>query len=212
MGSGINLTLEQKALILGSVLGDGHIEKRWANPRLRIDHSTVQKDYVWWKYNILQNIATNEPRLTSQKDLRSGKIHAHCYFSTRAMPELNWYYNLFYVDGRKVIQRELLKHFNQPLSLAIWLMDDGYKRNDCEALRLSTDYFSLEEQKILQECLDKNFGINSKIHKKGKAWNLYIPSLAMTRARNMLMPLLTLTMQYKLPPRNDLIRKNRIAV
>ena len=74
MGSG--LTDEQKQLILGTLLGDGAIEKRWKNPRLRIDHASAQKEYVFWKYNILQDIATREPHMLYEKDKRSGK-HFH---------------------------------------------------------------------------------------------------------------------------------------
>ena len=207
MGSG--LTDEQEYLILGTLLGDGAIEKRWKNPRLRIDHASAQKEYVFWKYSILENIATREPHILYEKDKRSGKIFSRWYFSTKAMPELEVYYRLFYRDKKKVITRELLDHFNHPLSLAVWLMDDGYKRNDCDALRLSTDCFSYEEQGILQRCLEKNFDMRSKIHKKGDTWNIYIPSTEMETARNILASYMIPTMNYKLPPRNDLVRSIR---
>ena len=202
MGSG--LTDEQKYLTIGTLLGDGAIEKRWKNPRLRIDHSSSQKEYVFWKYNILKNVATREPHILYEKDKRSGKIFSRWYFSTKAIPELDEYYRLFYQDGKKVIKRELCDHLRHPLSLAVWLMDDGYKRNDCDALRLNTDCFSYEEQVILQKCLGKNFGIRSKIHKKGDTWNIYIPSTEMKAVRELLTAFIIPTMNYKLPPRNDL--------
>lgn len=204
MGSG--LTNEQKNLILGTLLGDGSIEKRWKNPRLRIDHSVAQKKYVFWKYDILKSIATQEPHIINEIDKRSGKLSTRWYFSTKAIPELDFFYQLFYQNKRKAIKLGLLDHIIHPLSLAVWLMDDGYKRNDCDALRLSTDCFSYREQEILQRCLDKNFGISSKIHKKGKTWNLYIPSPEMNRVRTLLTPFIVPTMNYKLPPRNDLPR------
>ena len=207
MGSGLNN--EQKALIIGTLLGDGCIEKRHKNPRLRIDHSVAQKEYVFWKYNILKDIVTREPQILYEKDKRSGKIFSRWYFSSKAIPELEFYYQLFYQDGKKVIRKEILNHFKEPLSLAIWLMDDSYKRNDCDALRLSTDCFSFEEQKILQYCLDKNFGIGSKIHRKGNYWNIYIPSTEMKMARAILNSYIIPTMSYKLPPRNDLRSDNR---
>ena len=203
MGSG--LTVEQKNLILGTLLGDGSIEKRWKNPRLRIDHSIAQKDYVFWKYNILKSVATRLPHIVNELDKRSGKLSTRWYFSTQAIPELDFFYQLFYRDRRKAITQSLFDHFTEPLSLAVWLMDDGYKRNDCDALRLSTDCFSYAEQEILQGCLDQNFGINSKIHRKGTTWNLYIPSTVMDRVRTILSPFIIPTMVYKLPPRNDLI-------
>lgn len=205
MGSGFNLTSEQKFLIFGTLLGDGSIEKRKKNPRLRIDHTSSQKEYVFWKYNILRNIATREPHILEEKDKRSGKIFSRWYFSTKAIPELDFYHQLFYRNGRKTILNKIINHFHNPLSLAVWLMDDGYKRNDCDALRLSTDCFSYEENLILQKCLSVNFGISSTIHRKGKAWNIYIPSSQMKSVRSLLDSYIISTMKYKLPPRNDLI-------
>lgn len=206
MGSGLNN--EQKALIIGTLLGDGSIEKRHKNPRLRIDHSSVQKEYVFWKYNILKNIATREPHILYEKDKRSGKVFSRWYFSSKAMPELEFYYRLFYQEGKKIIRKEIINYLKEPFSLAVWLMDDGYKRNDCDALRLSTDCFSFGEQETLQYCLDKNFGISSKIHRKGRFWNIYIPSTEMGVARAILNSYIIPTMSYKLPPRNDLRSDN----
>lgn len=204
MGSGLNN--EQKSLILGTLLGDGCIEKRWKNPRLRIGHSVFQKEYVLWKYNILQNITTREPHIVSEQHHQTGKIYSQLYFSSKAIPELNFYYQLFYQNGKKYLSEEIINYFKEPLSLAAWLMDDGYKRNDCDALRLSTDCFSMREQLLLQNCLDKNFDIRSKIHSKGKTWNIYIPNNEMIKVRQLLNPHIIPSMIYKLPPRNDLVR------
>jgi hypothetical protein len=93
-------------------------------------------------------------------------------------------------------------------------MDDGYKRNDCNALRFSTDLFSYEEQLILQKCLGKNFGISSKLHRKGYSWNIYVPTTEMSKVCHLIDEHIILSMKYKLPPRNDLIQNkfNRIAI
>lgn len=212
MGSG--LTNEQKSVIIGTLLGDGCMELRKKNPRLRIDHAMAQKEYVFWKYDIFKNIATREPHILYETDKRSNVVGVRWYFSTRALTELHLYYALFYQDKKKIIREALLHYFIHPRSLAVWLMDDGYKRNDCDAIRLSTDCFSYEEQKILQWCLEKNFGICSTLHRKGTTWNIYIPHRAMERMRILIAQYILPSMQYKLPPRNDLIHQpmNRIAV
>ena len=210
MGS-FNFKAEQKSLILGTLLGDACLEKRHKNPRLRIDHAVAQKDYVFWKYGILQDCATQEPHALYDRDNRTGVVFCRWYFATSSMPELNFYHQLFYQDRKKVIRKSIKQHFNQPLSLAVWLMDDGYKRNDCDALRISTDCFSREEQIILQECLDDNFGIQSTLHRKGSAWNIYIPATQMERARATLDPYIIPSMKYKLPPRNDLRTQSSAA-
>ena len=203
MGSG--LTDEQQFLIVGTLLGDGCIEKRWRNPRLRIDHAVAQKDYVFWKYGILKGLTNQAPHELHDRDNRTGEVFARWYFATRALPQLEFYFQLFYKNGRKVIREELIDHFSHPLSFATLLMDDGYKRNDCDALRLSTDCFSYEEHLVLQYCLLKNFNVRSTIHKKGKAWNMYIPQTQMEKVRMLLAGHIISSMSYKLPPRNDLI-------
>jgi DNA-directed RNA polymerase subunit RPC12/RpoP len=63
----IQLTKTQEQMILGSLLGDMAIWRQHkgvtgtSNPELRISHSTKQRDYVMWKYDILKNIARREP-------------------------------------------------------------------------------------------------------------------------------------------------------
>lgn len=212
MGSG--LTDEQKSVIIGTVLGDGRMELRKKNPRLRIDHAAAQKEYVFWKYDIFKNIATREPHILYETDKRSGVVGMRWYFSTKALSELHEYYALFYQGKKKIIRKALINHLVHPRSLAIWLMDDGYKRNDCDAIRLSTDCFLYEEQKILQQCLGKNFGICSALHRKGTTWNVYIPCTAMEKVRVLISHYMIPSMRYKLPPRNDLIHQpmNQIAV
>lgn len=195
------LTKEQQSLILGTLLGDGCLEKQNINSRLKIDHYSISKDYVFWKYKILENLAADKPRIIRQLDKRSGKICERWAFATRSEPLLNPYFDLFYKTGKKILNSKFVKLFKHPLSLAVWLMDDGYKRNDCNAIRFSTDSFALDENLILQECLKMNFGIDSKIHKKGNVWNIYIPTREMNKIREIILPYISevKSMMYKLP-------------
>ena len=52
------LTIKQKALLTGEVLGDFHIQKFPASTgrcRLRFCHSVKQKEYCDWKYHIFKD-------------------------------------------------------------------------------------------------------------------------------------------------------------
>lgn len=120
------LTDIQKFLVLGTLLGDGCLEKRWANSRLRIDHYSINKDYVFWKYKILKNLAASKPRIIRQIDRRSGNTCVRWAFATHATPELNFYYKFFYQNGKKEIHPKIINHLTHALSLAVWVMDDGY--------------------------------------------------------------------------------------
>ena len=77
-------------------------------------------------------------------------------------------------------------------------MDDGYKRNDCNALRLGTDSFTKNEQVLLQSVLRNNFGIETSLHKKGKYWNIYIPQKESKKFIDVVKPYIIPEFTYKI--------------
>lgn len=46
-----NISSREKAIIIGTLLGDAHIDSLKAGGRLEIGHSEKQKEYLFWKYN-----------------------------------------------------------------------------------------------------------------------------------------------------------------
>ena len=194
----MELTGRQKAIIVGAILGDSNLEKRWKNPRLRFAHSVSQKEYVLWKYRELRNIASSAPIPIRQLHWQNGKMCESWQFATRALTELTHYWNLFCSSGTKRIPPNISDILTHPLSLAIWLMDDGYKRNDCNAFRLNTDAFPIAEQQLLQTALTENFGIHSKLHRKGKYWNIYIPEASARRFVALVREHVIPCMEYKI--------------
>ena len=199
VGSQRNLTLKQNEVLLGTLLGDGVLELDGRYPRLRIDHSRRQRAYVEWKYRIFRNLTMSGIKQFSQKlDCRTKKRYSHCKFDTISTPLLNDFYGMFYANGRKRVPRDIVGILKKPLSLAVWFMDDGYKRNDCNALRINTDSFNVDEQKILQKCLVKNFGIKTKLHRKGKYWNIYIPNPETKKFCKIIEPFVIAELKYKI--------------
>lgn len=199
VGSQINLSLEQKEVLIGTILGDGILERHGNYTRLRVCHGKKQKNYTQWKYNIFCNLTTNKVKcFPSEKHWKTGKIYYYCKFDTICAKELNWYHKIFYVNGIKQVPKNIINLLTKPLSLAVWFMDDGYKRNDCNALRISTDSFTLNEQFLLQECLEKNFKIKSKIHKKGRYWNIYISEPEGKNFCRIIKPYIIPEMEYKI--------------
>ena len=197
MNTYMSLTQKQHAIIIGAILGDSAIEKAWKNPRIRFAHSIRQKEYLFWKYAQLQNISS-KPALIQEKHWKNVKIYESWQFNTHASDELQKYWREFYQDKKKIITPSLVELLKNPLSLAVWFIDDGYKRNDCNALRLSTDAFSMSEQKLLQSMLERNFHIPTKLHKKGKYWNIYIPQTSARRFVEIVKPYILPSMAYKI--------------
>nr|ACL80127.1 endonuclease-like protein [Flabellia petiolata] len=201
----MELTLTEHSIILGTLLGDGYLQKRAQKARLRICHSIKQKQYVDWKYQQLIRLCqrTQSPYLTT---VRLGKTYS---FTTQSEKILLKYHSLFYKNDIKKITTQLIDYIKEPLSLAVWWLDDGNARNDCHAGRLATQAFSLEEHKILQQLLFQNFKIQTNIVKhssKKKQYYLYIPSQYFSQLINKIQIYVQQipTMQYKLgKPRND---------
>lgn len=128
----------------------------------------------------------------SKKFYDSFRIYS---FSDQVFDE---YWNSFYLEKKKVIPSNITSLLSDPLSIAVWFMDDGYKRNDCNALRLNTDSFSKDEQQILQAVLKDNFGIETILHKKGKYWNIYIPQKESRKFIEIIKPYIIPTLEYKI--------------
>ena len=199
VGSQTKLNSDQEAVLLGTILGDGILERNGNHVRLRVNHGEKQQAYVEWKYKIFSNLTTNVVKKFSHVvHWKTGKIYGYSKFDTTTNEEISKFHKIFYIKGTKKVPDDILDLFTNPLSLAVWFMDDGYKRNDCNALRISTDSFTLREQYLLRECLEKNFGIISKIHKKGKYWNIYIPTSEAKKFCNLIKPYIIPEMEYKI--------------
>ncbi|MFH1959250.1 MAG: LAGLIDADG endonuclease [Patescibacteria group bacterium] len=195
----MSLSNLQQQVLIGTLLGDGHLERSGKFVRLKIDHSEKQSEYVWWKYQIFKNFVPSPPRYIQVFDQRYDKVYQHCRFATKSLQILENFYNLFYLRQKKVLPKKITQLLSTPQSLAVWYMDDGARRTDCNALRLHTNSFTMPEQKVLQEVLLKNFKIKTKIHKAGaKTHVLYIPASQAQAFCNLVSPFMLPSLKGKL--------------
>lgn len=185
----------QRDIIIGTLLGDGFLERNGRYVRLIIDHSTKQEIYLNWKYQFLKELG-GQVFYKHQFDKRTNKFYHHCVFRSRTSPNLESYYTLFYQNGVKRVPVALPKIIS-PQILAIWFMDDGYRRNDCNAARLNTQSYSANEHAIISQALI-TLGIESSIHKQKQNLVTYIPSHSMNRLRQLLKGLIIPEMEYKI--------------
>ena len=191
------MTSRQEEIIIGLLLGDGHLEKNGRYVRLKVDQAIKHNDYINWLYNELKDLVPSQPVIVEENDKRTEKVYRRLHFSTYSIAELKKWRDDFYVNKKKIIPPKISSILNSALSLAIWLMDDGYKRNDCAAIRLNTDGFSYEEQQLLVGCLGKNFRIKSQIHKKGKWYNIYIPKGEANKFSTLVSPYILPSFRHK---------------
>ena len=180
------ITGYQNSVIVGSLLGDLLIQKSFSKVmpkcRLRFCHSLKQKKYVDWKYTIFKNNfckTTKSPYQTDRKEYLFYTIYSDFFVPYHSM----WYQeNLLNSQKRiKIVPPNIEQLLIDPIALAIWYLDDGTKRN-YNACRFATQSFSLEENKLLQSTLERNFNLTIKIEEwwnkktNNKMYGLYIPS------------------------------------
>src|SRR3990167_5681331 len=117
----------QQAVIIGSILGDGFLQKTGKNhARLRLEHSLKQQDYLIWKCKILNNFFQKKPEILERFNLKFGKSYQYIRNQSYSGLEFGKLHQLFYVDGKKIIPNKISELLKDPMSLAVWFMDDGY--------------------------------------------------------------------------------------
>ena len=190
----------QRDIIAGSLLGDGRLECRsyQGSARLRIHHGWKQKDLVLWKYGALKNLVSCPPRkIVCWKNPKSGEDYYSYYFHTRTIPEFKEIHETFYLNGIKRLPRNMLDLLT-PISLAVWLMDDGCY--DGKSLILNTHSFSLDENKNLQKILKGKFNLNSGINKDRDKWRLRFSSSDFQKLQSLVESYIIPSMRYKIVP------------
>lgn len=191
------LSKRQEAIFVGKILGDGTIEKNGNFSRLRIVQSSKQKEYVFWMYKELKILSTKKPRFTVTNNERG--ISCQYRFDTYSLPVIDKYRKLFYENGKKIVPKNICKLLTSPVSLAVWYMDDGYKRTDNSGLYLCTSSFTNEDNILLQNCLFDNFGLETNLHYAGGYVRIHIPSRHIGLFCKYISPYLVKSMFYKIP-------------
>ncbi|HEY4508784.1 MAG TPA: LAGLIDADG endonuclease [Candidatus Paceibacterota bacterium] len=192
------LSAREKEIIIGTILGDGHFAMLKTNTRLEIGHSEKQKDYVFWKHRELPNIVGAKPYQVFIDDERYGKTWERWSFSTRISSELSEFRKMFYQGKKKIIPKDIGLLLTSPLSLAVWFMDDGGRRNDSYGLFLNTLSFTKEEHELLMKVLKDNFSLESRMHWIQDGYRIYIPSKEAQKFCTIVYPHMLPSMYYKL--------------
>ena len=72
------LSAIQQEVLVGTLLGDGRLECRSksGSARLRIHHAESQRDYLFWKFHVFQNLVTREPWQVTWTGRQTGNTYA----------------------------------------------------------------------------------------------------------------------------------------
>lgn len=193
------LTKYQRDILIGLLLGDGCLEvlPKGDSARLKLEYSSKQKIYIDWLHEVFRRWTINGPK---QKVTHAfGKTYRKYWFTTLSSPILKDFYDLFYINHRKVIPKTMADRLTA-VGLAVWFMDDGStKSKESNGRILCTHAFSQTEVLILCDVLKKKFFLDAKPRRQKDGTEIYISGHSSTHLRKLIEPYIVSSMRYKLP-------------
>jgi hypothetical protein len=195
----LKLSAVQKSILVGTLLGDGHLEARGKQTAYRyyFSQKLSQQVYVEYIHNYFIDWCSKEPANSKTGMDTKGEITNSCYFRTCTHNSLNFYGNQFYPLGGKKVVPKLLHKWLTPLALAHWYMDDGATLRNYGYI-LNTQSFSLKEQEILADALGRKFHLEVNIHKDRSNYRLYITAKSKDAFTEIIKPFIIPSFEYKL--------------
>lgn len=197
--SKIELIPRQRELMVGLLLGDGHLEtqNQGRTYRLKIEHSWRQKEYVDWLWGEFQTLTRTPPQQKMQTV--NGELYKKYWFNTLSISPFRFYAQQFYQNGKKIVPKQIDRWLT-PLALAIWYMDDGsIKSKAHKTVFLNTQGFDKGSIQRLQGALEKKFGIKTCLRKQTDGVQIYVLSETVDIFRECIGPWIHPSMRYKLP-------------
>ena len=181
------LTPQHWDIIRGSLLGDGSFRRFKAyNTQLRIGHGAAQVAYCEWKESLFEGVI-------GWKGTNSKSGHS---FDTIPMFELTAFRDTNYSGTGKDPSIETINSLN-PLSLAVWYLDDGTfdseRENRCS---ISCPGMPIAKQEMLAARLQE-IGVSANLGARGRI-NFSIEATRTFHA--MIAPYVHPSMAYKLLP------------
>lgn len=201
--SSLKLAPIQEEILVGTLLGDGHLEtkNRGKTYRLKIEHTIKQKAYVDWLYDHFTEWVVTPPRARTRhiNFPRKSDDYELYGFQTLSVGSLRFFAHQFYAGAKKVVPKQVGRWLS-PRALAIWYMDDGsIKSKAHRTVLLNTHGFSRNNLEILQEALVKKYGVITTLREQKEGQQLYVPSKSSETFVSLILPHIIPSMRYKIP-------------
>ncbi len=161
-------------IFVGSILGDGHLEYTRTSKTVRLNNTKgiAKIKYAEWLNNYLYTYGyIHSKKLVWYTCNLTGRTV--CSIKTVKFSNLVWLHKAFYNNKKKIIPLNI-KDYLTPLSLAIWIMDNGSYQSP--GIKLATQGLTYEECSMLQNALLELFNLKVSINKSGipNSYYLYI--------------------------------------
>ena len=186
-------------VLFGSLLGDCHAEHRSKGTRFCFYQESSHDTYLLWLHDYLLKLGycnNKTPQIQTRLG-KGGKVRKVIRFKTWTYANLNWVYDLWYINNKKIVPSTIGEYLT-PLGLSVWIMDDGSKVN--KGLKLCTNSFTFSDNLLLVKVLYDNFNIKSSVVSAGfeNQYNVYIWKESMPLLRDIVLPYVHPSMKYKL--------------
>jgi hypothetical protein len=169
-----------------------------------VHHGVRQKEYVFWKYQILENLVSREPQESIWNNPKRDLHEVSWYFHTKSFQKFGELHRYFYRNGVKILPKSIFDVIT-PRMIAVWFMDDG--SNNGANLTINTHGFSKEEQMRVVDFLRDRYSIPATIVKDRTKHKLAIGRNGYQKFIQIVEPFIIPAMSYKIVyPRNDLPR------
>jgi AAA+ ATPase superfamily predicted ATPase len=197
----MGFTKKQREAVIGMLLGDAWIQKTGKrNARLRLEHSIKQKEYIFWKYELLKNYMQSAPKLTKRYNPIWKKTYHYYRCQSLSSPEFGKLHRIFYKESRKIIPEKIKKFLSSPLTLAIWYMDDGYYYSRDKVCYIYLNKCEKDELQIIEEAFEESCKLALKFLNKKGLPVIHFDSKEAKKLAQIVKPYIIPSMQYKLPP------------
>ena len=148
----------QKQVIMFGRLGDGHIDRRETQPMYIESHAEDEKDYLFWKYEILKDICNKQPVYykESYSPFNDGKQYLcrpSYRLNTRIIDDL---YSI-----REMERSEIIEQLNE-FGLSLHLLDDGNRGN---LWHICLAEWTIEEKELYINICEDRFELNCYLAK-----------------------------------------------
>lgn len=196
------LTLLQKEVLFGVILGDAHLETQnnRITYRVKFEQSIKHKAYIEHLYDVFKNYVKTSPQLKLVTYKNNQTKSTNIRFATISSSTFTFFGKQFYKDKKKVIPK-LIHRWLTPRALAYWYMDDGsMKSYQSKGVLLNTQAFSHAEVQLLCNVLTEKFNLYCWPRKQKKnTYQIYISGKTYETLRNCIYPFIIPDMQYKFP-------------
>jgi hypothetical protein len=194
----VELSSAQRAVLVGTLLGDGCLAQHGRHHRLHIKHKLAHRSLVEFKYRMFRDFISMR---LHEFDQRLGSNRHPCVqFATRTNPVFTKWHSYFYENGKKTVPNDIARYLS-PMALAVWIMDDGAA--DYAGVTLQTHGFREGEVALLSRVLEEKFTLTANLRRNKGNWLVYIRASSVAHMQDVVRPHMLPEFCYKLVPRRS---------